>query len=113
MMAEDISEDTAPLGDDAELAPEAEIGGDGWSGADIEDAYRKALEAMEDIPWEESVSAADSDSLPADRPPAPMGERDNSPVAGDAAPPDINDQIPVPESSATGDETESFDRHIR
>jgi segregation and condensation protein B len=106
-MAEDIPEDADPVADAAELTPEAEIGGDGWSGADIEDAYRKALEAMENIPWEETVSAADGGSLPVDRPPVAVGEADNSPIAGDAAPADTNAQIPVAESSAIGDESES------
>ena len=35
--------------------PAPEVVGEGWSGSDIEEAYLKALQAMEDIPWEEEM----------------------------------------------------------
>jgi chromosome segregation and condensation protein ScpB len=103
VMADDIPEDTASLADAAELTPETEIDGDGWSGADIEDAYRKALEAMEDIPWEETVSAAASSSLPGDRPPADMAAAGNSINPGDSASTDTNGSIAVAETSSTAE----------
>ncbi len=37
---------------------EPELVGDGWSGADIEEAYLKALSAMEELPLEEDPPAA-------------------------------------------------------
>jgi len=45
--------------------PEPEITGDGWSGADIEEAYQKALEAMEDVPWGEGGTDAAAEQPPA------------------------------------------------
>jgi len=39
---------------DAEPVFDAEISGEGWSGADIEQAYLKALGAMEDLPCDEA-----------------------------------------------------------
>ncbi len=49
---------------------EADIGGEGWSGTDIEEAYLKALHAMEDIPWAEGVAAEETFTLPAGTAPA-------------------------------------------
>jgi segregation and condensation protein B len=40
---------------------EPEIGGEGWSGADIEEAYLKALHAMEDVPPEDDITTEGSD----------------------------------------------------
>jgi segregation and condensation protein B len=48
-------------------APEPEVDGEGWSGSDIEEAYLKALQAMEDIPWEEVLPAHDAQA-PASQP---------------------------------------------
>lgn len=55
--------DSSEFANDTEPAVEPEIGGEGWSGADIEEAYLKALHAMEDVPWEEGVTA---DETPTD-----------------------------------------------
>jgi segregation and condensation protein B len=104
MMADDIPGDTASLAEGADQTTEAEAGGDGWSGADIEDAYRKALEAMEDIPWEETVSAAGSSSLPADRPPEVLSAPQNAAVAGDGAPAETTGTSALGESAATAQE---------
>jgi segregation and condensation protein B len=52
--------DSAEFASDAEPLSEPEVTGEGWSGADIEEAYLKALQAMEDIPWEEGVTAAEA-----------------------------------------------------
>src|SRR5258708_22866332 len=49
--------DSLEFASDTEPVPEPEMAGEGWSGADIEEAYLKALNAMEDIPWEEGVTA--------------------------------------------------------
>jgi len=40
---------------------EGDLEGEGWSGSDIEEAYLKALQAMEDLPW----SATQDDTSPA------------------------------------------------
>jgi segregation and condensation protein B len=52
--------DSAEFANNSEPLPEPEVTGEGWSGADIEEAYLKALQAMEDIPWEEGVTAAEA-----------------------------------------------------
>ena len=44
--------------------------GEGWSGTDIEEAYLKALEAMEGIPWEERPPAGEKGEVPDDLPDA-------------------------------------------
>lgn len=83
----------AVLGPDIEPAPELsdepDIGGEGWSGADIEEAYLKALHAMEDLPPEEEAIAQETDQ-PSAQPAAAAG----SPQS-DIQPPGI----PSPESS--------------
>lgn len=90
-----------------ETSVEPEIVGEGWSGADIEEAYLKALAAMEELPPEEEPSAAENnpqgsvattpeattsaDAVPGDEPSHPQGEvsvSEATPVAGDQpAPP--------------------------
>jgi segregation and condensation protein B len=50
--------DSAEFASNSEPLSEPEVTGEGWSGADIEEAYQKALQAMEDVPWEEGVTAA-------------------------------------------------------
>ena len=73
LMADDTEDlSVPPATGGAELASDGDLGGEGWSGADIEDAYRKALEAMEDIPWQETVDP-DGAPLPADQPPSEPG----------------------------------------
>jgi segregation and condensation protein B len=57
--------DSAEFASNSEPLSEPEVTGEGWSGADIEEAYLKALQAMEDIPWEERVNAAESAASPA------------------------------------------------
>ncbi len=63
MAIENIMTDSSEFANNPEFASnsepafEPEIGGEGWSGSDIEEAYLKALNAMEDIPWEEGVTA--------------------------------------------------------
>jgi segregation and condensation protein B len=57
-----------------EPVDEPEIGGEGWSGADIEEAYLKALTAMEDLPAE--------DEAPTEEPESALSE----PVAADGVP---------------------------
>jgi segregation and condensation protein B len=105
-MADDTIDPRDASADGADPAPDGEIGGDGWSGADIEDAYRKALEAMEDIPWEETVSAAGSGSPPADRASAEMGAANNTSVADEAPPGGANGSTAIVESAASTGETE-------
>jgi segregation and condensation protein B len=60
-----IMTDSAEFASNSEPLPEPEVTGDGWSGTDIEEAYQKALEAMEDVPWEEGVAAAEMAQMPA------------------------------------------------
>jgi segregation and condensation protein B len=62
--------DFLEFANDPEPVPESELGGEGWSGADIEQAYLKALNAMVDIPWEEGVTA-EGTAQPLPVPPAP------------------------------------------
>jgi segregation and condensation protein B len=57
--------DSAEFASNSEPIPEPEVTGDGWSGADIEEAYQKALEAMGDVPWEEGVADAVAEQPPA------------------------------------------------
>src|SRR5262245_52470251 len=57
--------DSAEFASKYELIPEPEVTGAGWSGADIRVTCQKALEAMEDVPWEEGVAAAATDLTPA------------------------------------------------
>jgi segregation and condensation protein B len=59
--------DSPENANNSEPAPEPALGGAGWSGADIEEAYLKALQAMEDIPWAEEGTAQEAvgdNSLP-------------------------------------------------
>jgi segregation and condensation protein B len=59
--------DSPEFANDSEPTSEPEVGGEGWSGSDIEQAYLKALQAMEDIPWVERTpghDAGSTDSLP-------------------------------------------------
>ena len=60
----DLDETSTPQS----LGPED--GGEGWSGTDIEEAYLKALEAMEGIPWEERSRAEEQGEVPDDLPDA-------------------------------------------
>jgi segregation and condensation protein B len=48
--------DPSEFANPTEPASEPEIGGEGWSGADIEQAYLKALHAIEEIAWEDGVT---------------------------------------------------------
>jgi segregation and condensation protein B len=53
--------DSPEFANNTDPAPEPNLGDEGWSGSDIEEAYRKALQAMEDVPWEVSLPAQDAD----------------------------------------------------
>jgi len=59
-----IMTDSAEFASDVEPIPDPEVTGEGWSGADIEEAYQKALQAMEDVPWEEGGAACESAPSP-------------------------------------------------
>jgi segregation and condensation protein B len=48
--------DSPEFANTTEPVSEPEIGGEGWSGADIEEAYLKALHAIEEIAWEGGVT---------------------------------------------------------
>src|SRR5258706_121601 len=78
--SEPVAESSVFASPVAESVDEPEIGGEGWSGADIEEAYLKALHAMEDIPAEDEATAAESDSTRSE-----VAAADGSPVA-DAVP---------------------------
>jgi segregation and condensation protein B len=59
---------------ESDLLVEPEIIGDGWSGADIEEAYLKALSAMEELSVEEDPPAGESiplETIPATEPATP------------------------------------------
>lgn len=102
--APEMHDSAAPVepAEEADLAGDPEIGGDGWSGADIEEAYLKALSAIEDA-FPEAVPPA-----PADEPPpaaqalvetaAPPAALDAS-AAGSSI---VSDVAPVAETSAPG-----------
>jgi len=79
--------DSPEFANNAEAAPEPEVGGEGWSGSDIEKAYLKALEAMEEIPWEEGMTAQEAGEPVS--PPLPATELEVAPteamIAGDAS----------------------------
>ncbi len=80
--------DSPEFASDAEPIPEPEIAGQGWSGAEIEEAYLKALHAMEDVPWQEESPAGEGAESsvappPADAPEAPQAwAPDGAPAAG-------------------------------
>lgn len=87
----------APLPDVvSESVDEPEIGGEGWSGADIEEAYLKALHAMEDVPPEDGKTAGESELPPLEPLSAGAGETAGSPA--DTLP---SDSQPQPELSAS------------
>ncbi|MBI3862899.1 MAG: SMC-Scp complex subunit ScpB [Planctomycetia bacterium] len=92
---------------------ETDVAGDGWSGADIEAAYLKALSAMEDVPVAEAaegeVNAADPAATAVDQPRAadssavqvPDSAQDGAstpaePVAEGQSPPAAADPAPGP-----------------
>jgi segregation and condensation protein B len=50
-----MTDEASDLPPEPDSLAEPEIGGDGWSGADIEEAYLKALHAMEEVAWEEGT----------------------------------------------------------
>jgi len=86
-------DEASDLSPDPDSLAEPEIGGDGWSGADIEEAYLKALHAMEEVAWEEGPG----DEIPDPAVPVPPADAaavtpDGStslaevPAASDAAP---------------------------
>jgi segregation and condensation protein B len=97
-----MTDDAPELPSEPETAAEPEIGGDGWSGADIEEAYLKALHAMEDVAWEEDGEPP-ADSAPgaatADSPATPeSAEPSATAAAGEAAMPASatpNEQAPT------------------
>ena len=73
-----------------EPGDESEIGGEGWSGADIEEAYLKALHAMEDLPAEEEAPAEEPESggstpVATDGSPQPDAQPNRSPPAESSA----------------------------
>jgi segregation and condensation protein B len=72
--------DSPEFADNNEPVTEPEVVGEGWSGADIEVAYRKALQAMEEVPWQEEFPATEVAEPPAV--PAPAV----NPPADDARP---------------------------
>jgi segregation and condensation protein B len=72
--------DSAEFASNSEPLPEPDVTGDGWSGADIEEAYQKALEAMEEVPWEEGVAAEAAPFPPAEDAP-PIAEIDPAATA--------------------------------
>lgn len=87
---------------------EPEIGGEGWSGADIEEAYLKALHAMEDIPGEPGeaeVTAEGSEppqsksfvaeALPVPDAPPAAGSPPSELSASETAPPQPAPEFPV------------------
>lgn len=80
--------DSPEFASNAEPAPEPDIGGEGWSGSDIEEAYLKALNAMEDIPWEEGVTAQETVEPPAALPPQAEAVPGDDSAAGAPAPAD-------------------------
>src|SRR5579863_2948633 len=51
--------DSPEFANNSETVPESELDVEGWSGPDIEEAYRKALQAMEDIPWDAETTVPD------------------------------------------------------
>src|SRR5262245_42777184 len=83
--------DSAEFASDVEPIPEPEVAGEGWSGADIEEAYQKALQAMEDVPWEEGGTAAESaPSPPAADAPAEPAIAETDPAATASPPADAS-----------------------
>lgn len=64
-----------------DLVDEPEISGEGWSGADIEEAYLKALHAMEDVPQEDDTPAEES-GIPSSGQ-AELGPTSSNPAAAD------------------------------
>ena len=75
--------DSSEFANNTEPTPEAEVGGEGWSGSDIEEAYLKALQAMEDIPWEEGAPAQESAESPATPQPAEEAVQAEASTTGD------------------------------
>jgi segregation and condensation protein B len=83
--------DSPEFASDAEPILEPGIAGEGWSGAEIEEAYLKALHAMEDVAWQEESPAGEGAEAPVAPLPADAPASDEAPVAGatgsnDAAP---------------------------
>ncbi len=86
-----------------ELVDEPDISGEGWSGADIEEAYLKALHAMEDVPPVEEAAKEESQSSAAE-PSGPHGPQiaeqpsETSAPAAESAPDESVPTTPVTES---------------
>jgi segregation and condensation protein B len=81
--------DSPDFANNAEFPPEPEIGGEGWSGSDIEEAYLKALNAMEEISWEEGVTAPETVESPVTRPPQAEAVPGEDSAAGDPSPAEV------------------------
>src|SRR5579859_6281892 len=77
--------DSPESASDAERPPEPDVGGDGWSGADIEEAYLRALQAMEDVPWQDDATAG-GDAEAAQSSPVETAPPTDSPAPNGAAP---------------------------
>src|ERR1700686_3865660 len=54
--------DSPKFANNTDPASEPNLGDEGWSGSDIEEAYLKALQAMEDVAWEERIPAQAADA---------------------------------------------------
>jgi segregation and condensation protein B len=88
--------DEAPaLPPEPDSVAEPEIGGEGWSGSDIEEAYLKALHAMEEVAWEEG------DVLPGVEPDAATHGSDSSVTLPDA-PPALAESAPASDTTPPG-----------
>jgi segregation and condensation protein B len=100
-------QDLAP--DETPVEPE---GSDDWSGDDIEQAYRKALAALEDVPWEpESIPVPESEGEPqpaAATTPDPQSDADagssSEPAASPLEPAASGTQTPPGPRLASGTE---------
>jgi segregation and condensation protein B len=77
--------DSSEFANKTDPAAEPEVGGEGWSGSDIEEAYLKALQAMEDIPWEEGTLPQNADELASPPGAAIAPVLDTAPAAGDTS----------------------------
>jgi segregation and condensation protein B len=82
--------DSAEFANNEAPLPESETGGEGWSVADIEEAYLKALHAMEDIPWEDGAPAKGAAEPPGPPPPAEGMLPAEGAAAGEAAPANVS-----------------------